>query len=360
MALRERRGLSTVESAELWTRFRAGESGTTIGRARGALTREERAAISRGIAAGESIRGMAQALPRAPSTIRRESTRNAGPNHYRAVEADARAWRAAKRPKPTRLAWHRPVRVVVATKLQAQWSPAQIAGWLVTEDPDDSRLHVSPETISRSLVVQARGVLTRERTAHLRTRRPMRRSKRASKAGQTRGQIVDAVSIAERPATVEDRAVPGHWEGDLLSGAKTRHIATLVERTSRYVHLVQVTGKDTTAVVNGLSREVQRLPAGRMTSLTWDRGLEMAQPARFPVAADVAVYFCDPHSPWQRGTNEKTHGLLRQSLPDGTDLSVSTQRDLPQIAMHRNTRPRKTLGFRTPAARFAQAVALTG
>ncbi len=386
MAQKERRGLSSVESAELWARFKAGESFTAIGRAlgrhvgsvyavvrahggiapavrrraRGALTLEDREAISRGLAAGESIRGMAQALQRAPSTISREITRNAGPNHYRAVEADARAWRAAKRPKPTRLALHRPLRVVVAAKLRAKWSPAQIAGWLVTAYPDDPRMHVSHETIYRSLFVQARGVLKRELTAHLRTRRPMRRSKRASKAGQTRGQIVDAVSITERPATVEDRAIPGHWEGDLLSGAKNSHIATLVERTSRYVHLVKVTGKDTTAVVNGLLREVQRLPAGLMTSLTWDRGLEMAQHARFTVAADVAVYFCDPRSPWQRGTNENTNGLLRQYLPDGTDLSVYTQRDLNHIAMQLNTRPRKTLGFRTPAAIFAQAVAPTG
>jgi IS30 family transposase len=386
MGQKERRELSPVERAELWTRFTAGESFTAIGRAlgrhvgsvyavvrmhvgiarpvrrraRGALTLEDREAISRGLAAGESIRGMAQALQRAPSTISREITRNAGPNHYRAVESDARAWRAAKRPKPTRLALHRPLRVVVAAKLLAKWSPAQIAGWLVNEYPDNPRMHVSHETIYRSLFVQARGVLKRELTAHLRTRRPMRRSKRASKAGQTRGQIVDAVSITERPATVEDRAIPGHWEGDLLSGAKNSHIATLVERPSRYVHLVKVTGNDTTAVVNGLLREVQRLPAGLMTSLTWDRGLEMAQHARFTVAADVAVYFCDPQSPWQRGTNENTNGLLRQYLPDGTDLSVYTQHDLNHIGRQLNTRPRKTLGFRTPAAIFAQAVALTG
>jgi IS30 family transposase len=376
MAQKERRGLSPVDRAKLWTRFKAGESFTAIGRAlgrhvgsvyavvrrraRGALTLEDREAISRGLAAGESIRGMAQALQRAPSTISREIVRNAGSNQYRAVEADARAWRAAKRPKATRLALHRPLRVVVAAKLLAKWSPAQIAGWLVNEYPDDPRMHVSHETIYRSLFVQARGVLKRELTAHLRTRRPMRRSKRASKAGQTRGQIVDAVSITERPATVEDRAIPGHWEGDLLSGAKNSRIATLVERTSRSVHLVKVTGKDTTAVVNGLLREVQRLPVGLMTSLKWDRGLEMAQHARLTVAADVAVYFCDPQSPWQRGTNENTNGLLRQYLPDGTDFSVYTQRDLNHFARQLNTRPRKTLGFRTPAAIFAQAVALTG
>ena len=180
------------------------------------------------------------------------------------------------------------------------------------------------------------------------------------KAGQTRGQIVDAASIADRPASVEESAIPGHWEGDLITGAKNTYIATLVERTSRYVHLVKVTGKDTAAVVNALIREVQRLPDGLMASLTWDRGLEMAQHHRFTVATAVAVYFCDPRSPWQRGTNENTNGLLRQYFPDGTDLSVYSQRELNRIAKQLNTRPRKTLGFRTPAAMFAEAVAPTG
>jgi IS30 family transposase len=188
----------------------------------------------------------------------------------------------------------------------------------------------------------------------------MRRSKRATKTGQTRGQIVDAVSIADRPAAIEDRALPGHWEGDLLAGAKNSHIATLVERRSRYVHLVRVTGKDTTSVVDALIREVQRLPDELMISLTWDRGLEMAQHHRFSVATEVAVYFCDPQSPWQRGTNENTNGLLRQYFPDGTDLSVYTQQDLNRIARKLNTRPRKTLAFRTPAAILAEAVAPTG
>lgn len=386
MAQKELRGLSAAERAEMWVRFKAGASFTAIGRAlgrhvgtiyavvraqggiapavrrraRGALTMEERESISRALAAGETIRAMAQRLGRAPSTISREITRNGGPDRYRALDAEARAWRAATRPKPTRLATHPPLRAVVAAKLQANWSPAQIAGWLVTEYPDDPRLHVSHETIYRSLFVQARGVLKRELTGHLRTRRPMRRSKRACKVGQTRGQIVDAVSIADRPASVEDRAIPGHWEGDLITGAKNSYIATLVERTARYVHLVKVTGKDTAAVVNALIREVQRLPDGLMASLTWDRGLEMAQHHRFTVATDVAVYFCDPRSPWQRGTNENTNGLLRQYFPDGTDLSVFSQRELNRIAKQLNTRPRKTLGFRTPAAMFAEAVAPTG
>ncbi len=386
MAQLGRPGLSAGKKDDLWARFKAGESFTAIGRALGkpvgsiysvvrlqggiappvrrravrALSSGEREAISRGLSAGASVRAMARSLGRAPSTISREIIRNAGPDQYRALDADARAWRHAKRPKRCRLATTAPLRATVAAKLRANWSPAQIAGWLVTEYPDDQSMRVSHETIYRSLFVQARGVLKRELTAHLRTRRPMRRSKRATKAGQARGQIVDAVSIAERPPAIEDRAIPGHWEGDLLAGAKNTHIATLVERQSRYVHLVRVTGKDTTSVVNALIREVQRLPAGLMASLTWDRGLEMAQHHRFAVATDVAVYFCDPQSPWQRGTNENTNGLLRQYFPDGTDLSRYTQRDLNRIAQQLNTRPRKTLGFRTPAAILAEGVAPTG
>lgn len=249
---------------------------------------------------------------------------------------------------------------MVAAKLTSDWSPEQIAGWLVSEYPDDSTMRISPETIYRSLFVQARGVLKQELTKHLRTRRPMRHSKHATTKGQPRGQIVDAVSIADRPASVDDRAIPGHWEGDLLAGAKNTHIGTLVERKTRYTHLVQVTGKDSTSVVTALIREVQRLPEGLMASLTWDRGREMAQHHRFSVATDVAVYFCDPQSPWQRGTNENTNGLLRQYFPDGTDLSTFTQDDLDRVAQLLNTRPRKTLGFRTPAAMLAESVAPIG
>ena len=266
----------------------------------------------------------------------------------------------ARRPKRARLATNAPLQRVVEAKLRLRWSPAQIAGWLRVTYPDDPQYHVSHETIYRSLFMQARGALKQELTAHLRTRRPMRRSKKASKEGQLRGQIVDAVSIAERPASIEDRAIPGHWEGDLISGAKNSHISTLVERTSRYVHLVRVTNKSTAEVVSALIREVQRLPDGLMASLTWDRGHEMSQHRRFTVAADVAVYFCDPKSPWQRGTNENTNGLLRQYFPDGTDLSAYTQRDLDRVAKELNMRPRKTLGFRTPAAIFAESVAPTG
>ena len=381
-----RPGLSDTQKDELWQRFSAGETFTAIGRALGkhagsifgvvaarggiaparrrralgALTNEERETISRGLAAHDTVRTIAQALGRAPSTMSREITRNGGLGAYRAVDAEAAAWGRARRPKACKLATVPRLRAVVAAKLAAQWSPAQIAGWLVSAYPDDATMQLSHETIYRSLFVQARGVLKRELTAHLRTRRRMRRSKRATTKGQTCGQIVDAVSIAERPASVEDRAVPGHWEGDLLSGARNTHIATLVERTSRYVQLVRVSGKDTTTVVSALIRAVQRLPDGLMASLTWDRGLEMAQHARFSIATDVAVYFCDPQSPWQRGTNENTNGLLRQYFPDGTDLSRITQRQLDAVARALNTRPRKTLQFRTPAAILAEAVALTG
>ena len=385
MAHERKNGLTTAEKDALWARFKSGQSFVTIARAlnrpvssiysivrehggivppvrrRAAqtLTLRDRETISRGLSAGVSIRGIAASLGRAPSTISREVTRNGGADRYRAVAADARAWRAARRPKVPRLDTYPHLHRLVVAKLRANWSPAQIAGWLLVTYPDDPTWHVSHETIYRSLFLQARGALKRELTAHLRTRRPIRRSKHATTASDARGQIVDAVSIAERPPSVADRAVPGHWEGDLLSGAKNTHIATRVERTSRYVQLVRVAGKDTTAVITALIREVQQLPDGVMASLTWDRGQEMAHHHRFTVATDVAVYFCDPQRPWQRGTNENTNGLLRQYFPDGTDLSVYSQRDLNRVAGEMNTRPRKTLGFRTPAAMFAECVALT-
>jgi IS30 family transposase len=383
MAQRGRLPLPAATTEEVWARFRAGESIRAIARMLGeyqgtiyhvvrvqggiapptrrravcAFTSGEREAISRGLAAGESVRALARALGRAPSSICREIARNAGRHRYRALDADRRAWQQAKRPKRCKLATTPELCTVVEAKLERNWSPEQIAGWLVSEYPGAPIMRISPETIYRSLYVQARGALKHELTAHLRTRRRMRRSKRGTTKGQPRGQIVDAVSIAERPPCVEDRAIPGHWEGDLLAGAKNTHIATLVERTSRYTHLVRVTGKDTTSVVNALIREVRRLPAGLMASLTWDRGHEMAQHHRFAIATNVAVYFCDPQSPWQRGTNENTNGLLRQYFPDGTDLSGYTQRALDRIALELNTRPRKTLGFRTPAAILAESVA---
>jgi IS30 family transposase len=211
-------------------------------------------------------------------------------------------------------------------------------------------MRVSHETIYRSLFIQARGVLKKELQDELRSRRIMRRSRHANTSGQPRGQIIDAVSIRERPAEVEDRAIPGHWEGDLLSGSSNSHIATLVERQSRFTMLVKVKGKDTRSVVSALTREVSKLPAELRRSLTWDRGTEMAQHKRFSVATDVQVYFCDPQSPWQRGTNENTNRLLRQYFPDGAELSEFSQADLNRVAQRLNQRPRKTLGFQTPAA----------
>jgi IS30 family transposase len=325
-----------------------------------ALTSAEREQISRGLAAGQSIREIARELRRPASTISREVARNGGRSRYRAVEADARAWRQAERPKPCRLAREPQLRRLVAAKLALEWSPEQIAGWLQREYPGEADMHISHETIYRTLYVQARGALKKELLAHLRRRHPLRRSRRYSTAGQRRGRIIDAVPIADRPAAIEDRAVPGHWEGDLLSGAKNSHIATLVERQSRFVQLIKVPSKDTETVVGALTRHVRRLPNGLMASLTWDRGLEMAHHKRFSVATDVAVYFCDPQSPWQRGTNENTIGLLRQYFPKGTDLSTVTQAQLNAIARRLNMRPRKTLGFMTPAEKLAATVAMTG
>jgi len=248
---------------------------------------------------------------------------------------------------------------VVAAKLGEDWSPEQVSGWLVREYPDDEAMRVSAETIYRSLFIQARGVLKGELISHLRSNRTMRRAKSADTARQGRRQIVDAVSIADRPAEVEDRAVPGHWEGDLIAGRNNTHVATLVERQSRFVMLVKVDGKDTETVVDALSRQFGQLPMQLRTSLTWDRGTELAGHSRFTVATDVKVYFCDPRSPWQRGLNENTNGLLRQYLPKGSDLSRHSQEELDVIAAKLNSRPRKILGFRTPATRLEEPVALT-
>lgn len=328
-------------------------------RASTALTADERESISRGLAAGLSGRQIAKQLGRAPSTVSREVARNGGGTCYRAAKADERAWDQARRPKPCVLALNPELAQLVASKLAEQWSPQQIAGWLRREHPHTAAMQVSHETIYRSLFVQARGVLKKELMAHLRTRRSMRRARAGLGKEAPRGQITDAASIRERPAQIEDRAVSGHWEGDLVSGAKNSHIATLVERHSRFALLVQVDGKDSGSVVRALSREVDRLPDGLMKTLTWDRGMELAQHKVFSMATDVDVFFCDPRSPWQRGTNENTNGLIRQYLPKGMDLSTCSQDDLDQIATRLNTRPRKTLGYETPASRLRQAVAAT-
>jgi IS30 family transposase len=324
-----------------------------------ALTLAEREDISRGIASGSSIREIARHLDRAASTVGREVNRHGGRPTYRAHEADDQAWESALRPKTCLLAMHRRLREVVASKLILEWSPEQISGWLKTEYPEDERMRVSHETIYRSLFIQARGVLKKELMGHLRTKRRMRRSKHSRIFKDSRGRIADAISIKERPAEVEDRAVPGHWEGDLLSGSKNSHIVTLVERHSRFAMLIKVPSKDTAVVVTALSRHIRKLPATLRRSLTWDRGLEMAKHKDFTVATDVQVYFCDPQSPWQRGTNENTNLLLRQYFPRGTDLSGYSQAQLNQVALRLNQRPRKTLGFQTPASKLQASVAST-
>ena len=381
----KRFGLSAIEKSEIWRRWKAGQSLHEIGRVfdkphssirclllpRGgippaarrrsglALTLAEREDISRGIACGSPLREIARHLDRAASTVSREISRHGGRPAYRAHMADHHAWESALRPKKCLLAVNRELRNMVASKLILDWSPQQISGWLKTEYPDDESMRVSHETIYRSLFIQARGVLKKELMEHLRSKRRMRRSRHATVSGQSRGQIVDAVSIRDRPAEVEERAIPGHWEGDLLSGAKNSYIATLVERHSRFAMLIKVSSKETATVVAAWSQQVRKLPATLKRSLTWDRGLEMAKHKDFTVATDVQVYFCDPQSPWQRGTNENTNLLLRQYFPRGTDLSVHSQAQLDQVALRLNQRPRKTLGFQTPASRLQQSVAST-
>ena len=381
-----RPGLSSDQKAELWRRWKGGDTLSDIGRALGkhaasvfaviagkggfapaqrsrkpgSLTLAEREDISRGLAEGRSLRHLARNLKRSPSTISREVIRNGGRRSYRATRAEDRAWEQARRPKPCLLAHSPRLCRLVADKLSDQWSPQQIAGWLKARQGDGEAMTISHETIYKSLFIQARGVLKKELLSHLRSRRIMRRGRTATTAGQTRGQIIGAVSIRQRPAEIEDRAIPGHWEGDLLSGSRNSHIVTLVERHSRFVVLIKLNGKDSNTVVSALIARVRKLPQGVMASLTWDRGMELAYHRKFTIATDIDVYFCDPKSPWQRGSNENTNGLLRQYFPNGTDLSVYSQKELDAVALRLNTRPRKTLDFQTPAETFTRAVALTG
>jgi IS30 family transposase len=385
MIARKRTPLSAGQRVEVWRRWKAGESLHAIGRAVGkahvvvnfllkrhggiapsarrrsrqALTLAEREDISRGMASGCPMRIIAQRLRRAPSTVSREVARHGGRAKYRANEADQQAWESALRPKPCRLATHSHLQEIVTSKLLQDWSPEQISGWLKRDYPNDESLRVSHETIYRSLFIQARGVLKKELIQHLRSKRRIRRSRHASIHGHSQGKIVDAISIRERPAEAADRAIPGHWEGDLLSGAGNSHVITLVERHSRLCILGKVSGKDTATVVAALIQLVQSLPAALRRSVTWDRGLEMAQHKSFTIATDVQVYFCDPQSPWQRGSNENTNGLLRQYLPKKANLSRFSQAELDEIALRLNTRPRQTLGFRTPADTLQASVAST-
>ena len=375
-------GFTAAQSAELWERWRKGEGLKSIGRALGkpsscifahirpsggimpsarrrsrlALTLAEREEISRGLVTDRSVRAMARALGRSPSTVSREIGRNDGSGRYRAAAADKRAWKQALRPKPCKLAVHDQLRQAVAAKLERNWSPEQIAGWLKRMHPGTEACHVSHETIYRSLYVQARGVLKKELLQHLRSRRPIRRSRHATQKGR---QIANAVSIRERPASIEDRAVPGHWEGDLLCGSKNSNIVTLVERHSRYVMLAKIPNRETQTVVSALIKQARKLPDELYKSLTWDRGKELADHKRFTMETDIDVYFCDPQSPWQRGSNENTNRLLRQYFPHGTDLSSYSQVQLNSVARQLNERPRKTLDFQTPAERFNECVAST-
>jgi IS30 family transposase len=380
------RCITAAETTELWDRWQRGESLKAIGRAFGkpsssiyfqlaphggirpsprqrsrlALTLSEREEISRGIAAHRSCRSMARLLGRSASTVSRELGRNGGYDRYRAALADERAWARARRPKRCKLANSPRLRQAVASKLRLNWSPEQISGWLNRAHPDDEYYAVSHETIYRSLFVQTRGVLKKELLGHLRSKRTIRRSQRTDPNGDRRGQIKDLVSIRERPAAVEDRAVPGHWEGDLLSGSRNSYIATLVERHTRYVMLAKVANKDTQTVVSALIKQAKTLPNELYKSLTWDRGKELTDHRRFTLATNIDVYFCDPQSPWQRGSNENTNRLLRQYFPKGTDLSVYSQTHLNKVARQLNERPRETLGFETPAERFNACVASTG
>jgi IS30 family transposase len=386
MSYRRRIYFTQDQKAEIWDRWRRGESMSSIGRGFDrdsssiypllsrtggirpperkrsllALTLVEREIISRGIAGSQSVRSIARELCRPASTVSREISRNGGYGKYRAVDAEDRAWVRALRPKLCKLATNKPLQRVISNKLTIHWSPEQIAGWLKREYPNEEHNQVSHETIYRSLFVQARGVLKKELMQYLRSKRTIRRSRHASLKRDGLGQIKDAVSIRERPACVEDRAVPGHWEGDLIGGSKNSYIATLVERHSRYVMLAKVPNKDTKSVVSALIKHSQKLPGELYKSLTWDRGKELSDHKRFTLATDIDVYFCDPQSPWQRGSNENTNRLLRQYFPKGTDLSVHSQAHLNKIARQLNERPRKTLQFETPAQRFNACVASIG
>jgi IS30 family transposase len=378
-------GFSYEQQADVWNRWKGGESLSDIGRglrkAPGCVHRliafnggiipskrkrskchlslHEREEISRGLAANRSIRAIALMLNRSPSTISREINRHGGKNDYRAHRADQQAWKNATRPKACHLVQHPDLKGIIIEKLQCKWSPEQISGWLKQIYPSEPAMHLSHETIYKSLFIQSRGALKKELTQHLRTKRLMRRPKNAKIDRSPRGQIIDAVSIRERPAEIEERAIPGHWEGDLLSGSHNTHMATLVERTTRFTVLVKLKGKDTKSVVNALRKKIKLLPTFLCTSLTWDRGMELALHKQLSIDTHIQIYFCDPRSPWQRGTNENTNGLLRQYFPRKTDLSGYTQKDLDAIAMELNTRPRKTLNFHSPLDKFSALVAFT-
>lgn len=383
MKYRQRTFYTDKQKSEMWDRWQRGESLSSIGRrfdrasssiypllartggirpaervrSRLALTLCEREEISRGLITKISLRSIAQSLQRSASTISREVRRNGGARNYRAASSDAAAWDRAHRPKLCKLAGNDYLCRVISAKLTRKWSPQQIAGWLMRKHSDDEHNRVSHETIYRSLFIQTRGVLKKELLAHLRATRSIRRSRHATLKRSGLGQIKDTISIRDRPADVEDRAVPGHWEGDLIAGSGNSFIATLVERKSRFVMLAKVGNKDSHSVVQALIKQSRKLPKELYRSLTWDRGTEMSGHRNFTLETDIDVYFCDPHSPWQRGTNENTNRLLRQYFPKGTDLSIYSQSKLSAVARQLNERPRKTLDYETPAERFQACVA---
>ncbi len=383
MVRRSRLNYTTELKAEIWNKYEQGLSLNEIGRSINrhsssiygllaptggirptprrrsihALTLAEREEISRGLVTGLSIRTLALTLSRSPSTISREISRNGGGAQYRAVEADTMAWDRACRPKQCKLAGNKTLRWRVAVKLHRRWSPQQIAGWLKRKYPEDESMQVSHETIYRCLFIQARGVFKKELRRTLRSQRTIRRARTSSLKKNGLGQISNMISIRERPATVEDRAVPGHWEGDLIEGPNGSSIATLVERHSRYVMLAKLEDKKTDTVIAALIKQSKKLPSELYKSLTWDRGKEMSAHQKFSMATNIAVYFCDPQSPWQRGSNENTNRLLRDYMPKGTDLSVHSQTQLNKFARELNERPRKTLQYQTPAERFNECVA---
>jgi IS30 family transposase len=318
----------------------------------------EREEISLGLAAAQSLCAIARGLGRSASTISREVAHNGGRRRYRATAADSAAWRRAKRPKVCKLAHDCRLREAVEAMLDLRWSPQQISARLIVEFPDDLSMRVSHETIYQSLFVQSRGALRKELTACLRSGRTRRR---AQGRKDTRGQIRDMVVISDRPAEIEDRAVPGHWEGDLIVGAYGRSaIVTLVERQTRYVLLGRIgADRSSLAVCAAITAQIKTLPEHLGRSLTWDRGKELAGHAQFSVASGIAVYFCDPHSPWQRGSNENTNGLLRQYFPKSTDLAAHDQAHLDHVAHQLNDRPRQTLGWAKPSEKLIELLALT-
>ncbi|HIE0441691.1 TPA: IS30 family transposase [Proteus mirabilis] len=323
------------------------------------LSLDEREEISRGLAEKCSIREIAKKISRAPSTVSREIRRHGGLTNYRAAKADKKAWDNALRPKDCKLSQNPTLCKIIAEKMHQGWSPEQIAGWLKRNYPDAQEMNVSHETIYKTLFIQTRGALKKELQQYLRSRRTVRKSRTTSLKGKGLGSIPNAVPISERPSTVADRAIPGHWEGDLIQGSKNSYIVTLVERHSRYVMLAKISDNKTATVIAALIKQAQQLPSELYKTLTWDRGVEMTNHAVFTVATDIQVYFCDPQSPWQRGSNENTNRLLRQYFPKGTDLSVHSQQRLNSIARQLNERPRKTLGYESPAERFNQCVAST-